>query len=57
MLQVYSFVFQELTHVLARTLVADQGINKPVLFGLALKDYSPKALKIIKDNLPKFKVW
>lgn len=45
-------IFQPITHVVAKNLVGQLNIQKPVILSMALKDNSPKTVKAIAQIIP-----
>jgi len=46
------YFFQPITHVVARNLITEVPLIKPILLSFALKDNSPKTVKAIAKILP-----
>ena len=44
--------FQPMTHVVAKNLVKQLNIQKPVILSMALKDNTPKTVKAIAEIIP-----
>ena len=47
----------EENHLAARYLSQQIDVNKPVLFGICMKDHQPKTLKALAKILDENKIW